>query len=185
MEFDIGSSAVERRSCDVDDLHACFGRSQHHCDLQRRCQLGLQHVNRVDPDSARCCGWVVFNGLNFGNETVGISSAAQSVTVTNNGNIALTIKSITIAGTNQANSSTNTCANPVAANGTCSISVTFTPSVTGTRINNLHRRQCREYSAERYPEGIGGHPVGMVTPSSVAFGDQADGSTSNSQRSRL
>ena len=40
--------------------------------------------------------------LNFGNQTVGVASAAQNVTVTNNGNIALTIKSITITGTNKA-----------------------------------------------------------------------------------
>ncbi len=126
-------------------------------------------------------------GLNFGNETVGIASAAQSVTVTNNGNIALTIKSITIAGTNKADfGETNTCANPVAANGTCSISVTFTPSVTGTRNATISIAD----NAANTPQsviltGIGGHPVGMVTPSSVAFGDQADGSTSNSQKVSL
>ncbi len=126
-------------------------------------------------------------GLNFGNQTVGVASAAQSVTVTNNGNIALTIKSITITGTNKADfAQTNSCANPVAPNGTCSISVTFTPSATGARNATLAIAD----NAANTPQsialtGIGGHPVGMVSPSSVAFGDQAEGSSSSSQKISL
>jgi hypothetical protein len=39
--------------------------------------------------------------LNFGNQTVGITSTPQAVTLTNVGNINLTIRSIRITGTNR------------------------------------------------------------------------------------
>ena len=69
------------------------------------------------------------NSLNFGNQPYGTTSAAQTVTLTNNQNIALTINSI------QANSdfsvSSTTCPispSTVAAGASCGISVKFTPA---------------------------------------------------------
>jgi hypothetical protein len=71
--------------------------------------------------------------LAFGNQTVGISSTSQSVTVTNNGNIPLTIATL-VVGTNASDfSQTNTCGPSVAAGDSCTIGVTFTPAATGTR----------------------------------------------------
>jgi sugar lactone lactonase YvrE len=65
---------------------------------------------------------------------VGTSSAAQSVTLTNGGNAALSITAIAITGANNGDfSQTNTCGNSVAAGANCSIGVTFTPTVSGNR----------------------------------------------------
>jgi len=76
--------------------------------------------------------------LNFGTVKVGTSSPAKKVTVTNLGNTALTINSISIGGTNAGDfSQNNTCGNSLAANASCSISVTFTPSATGSRSANV------------------------------------------------
>ena len=62
--------------------------------------------------------------LNFGNQTVGVTSASQTVTVTNNGNIALTIKSVVITGTNKGDlAQSNTCASAVSPSGSCNITV--------------------------------------------------------------
>jgi len=70
--------------------------------------------------------------LAFGNQTEGTSSAPQTLTLRNTGNAALTINSITIAGTNSEDfAQTNNCPTaPVtlAVGGSCSINVTFTPS---------------------------------------------------------
>jgi subtilisin family serine protease len=75
--------------------------------------------------------------LNFGNQTTNTTSAAQTVTVTNNGPGALTISSIAIAGSNAGDfSETTTCPispSMLAANANCSISVTFAPAATGMR----------------------------------------------------
>jgi exo-beta-1,3-glucanase (GH17 family) len=64
----------------------------------------------------------------FGNQTVGTSSAAKTVTVTNSGTTAATV-SVSITGTGAAAyKQTNTCTASVAAGKTCSVSVTFAPT---------------------------------------------------------
>ena len=71
--------------------------------------------------------------INFGNQTVGTTSAPQNVTLTNRGNVALTISSISENGNNGDFKETNNCGSSVAAGGTCTITVTFSPTVTGPR----------------------------------------------------
>jgi hypothetical protein len=71
--------------------------------------------------------------LIFGAEITGTSSAAQSVTLTNTGNAALSITSVGLTGANSGDfSQTNTCSS-VTAGANCSISVTFTPTAAGSR----------------------------------------------------
>jgi hypothetical protein len=73
-------------------------------------------------------------GLNFGSQTVGTSSVPQTITLTNVGEIAVHIYSIAVTGTDSGNfTENNTCGSGVAAGASCSITVTFTPSATGTR----------------------------------------------------
>jgi centrosomal CEP192-like protein len=79
--------------------------------------------------------------LNFGNQLVGTSSNAQSTTLANKTNTALTISSIAVAGTNSGDfAQTNTCATSPAnlgANGSCQVNVTFQPTATGIRTASL------------------------------------------------
>jgi hypothetical protein len=70
--------------------------------------------------------------LTFGAELVGVSSASQSVTVTNSGNAALTVTSVAATGDW---SETNTCGASVAAGSSCSVSVVFTARAGGARSN--------------------------------------------------
>jgi uncharacterized repeat protein (TIGR03803 family) len=71
--------------------------------------------------------------LNFGSETLGVTSAPQTVTLTNVGNLTLTISAIGITGTNNSEfQQSNNCPGSVPANGSCTISVTFTPSQLGS-----------------------------------------------------
>ena len=72
--------------------------------------------------------------LNFGNQTVGVTSTAQNVTLSNPGNATLTISSIATSGDY---AQTNNCGTSLAAGGSCNISVTFTPTITGTRTGTL------------------------------------------------
>ncbi|HXM99991.1 MAG TPA: SBBP repeat-containing protein [Candidatus Dormibacteraeota bacterium] len=72
--------------------------------------------------------------LAFGGQFLTTTSAAQSVTLTNNGNTALAITSIVVTGDF---AQTNTCGASVAAGATCAISVTFTPTVIGSRTGTL------------------------------------------------
>ncbi len=76
--------------------------------------------------------------LSFANQAVGTTSAAQSVTLTNTGTEALTIWEINVGGSNPGDfAQTNNCGSSIAANGSCAINVTFTPTVTGARSASL------------------------------------------------
>ncbi|HEV2424235.1 MAG TPA: MBG domain-containing protein [Terriglobia bacterium] len=80
--------------------------------------------------------------LSFGNQTIHTTSAAQTVTVTNTGTVALIINSITRGGTNGSQfGQTNTC--PIGGAGlaggsTCTINVTFTPTTRGAKSATLN-----------------------------------------------
>ena len=74
----------------------------------------------------------------FANTTVGSTSATTTVTVTNTGNAALNVQGASIAGANAGDFkvTSSTCSS-VAASGTCSLGVSFTPSASGSRTATL------------------------------------------------
>jgi len=77
--------------------------------------------------------------LTFGNQIVGTSSPAQSVTLRNNGAAPLSIAAIAITGTNSANFGivfTN-CGTNLAPGADCTISVSFGPIAAGTKTASL------------------------------------------------
>jgi subtilase family serine protease len=82
-------------------------------------------------------------GVYFPGTTVGVASAAQTVTLTNKGSVALTLngsgQGISISGTDASSfSQTNTCGVSVAAGGACSIKITFKPAAKGTLTAAVH-----------------------------------------------
>jgi len=74
------------------------------------------------------------SSLTFGTTNLHETSAAQNVTLTNGTSAALAITSIVPSGDF---AQTNTCAAPVAANASCTISVTFTPTASGARSGSI------------------------------------------------
>jgi hypothetical protein len=70
--------------------------------------------------------------LAFDNQNVGTTSAAQTVTLTNTGSGPLTVTSTQVS-TSYAENDTCVAASPIVANGTCIITVTFTPTTTGNQ----------------------------------------------------
>jgi phospholipase C len=67
--------------------------------------------------------------LTFGSQQVGTTSAAQTITASNNKPFKITVNSIAVtSGFTQ----TNTCGKTIAANGSCTISISFAPTMTGT-----------------------------------------------------
>src|SRR5207253_2845911 len=76
--------------------------------------------------------------LSFGTVAIGTTSAAKTVTLTNVGTTTLTITGIAITGTNAGDfAQTHTCGISLAAGASCSISVTFKPTSSGTRTAAL------------------------------------------------
>jgi hypothetical protein len=72
--------------------------------------------------------------LSFGTQKVGMSSTAKPITVTNTGATALTIKSVTVAGSDPLDFiAANHCPASLAAGNNCTIEVTFKPKAKGSR----------------------------------------------------
>ena len=111
------------------------------------------------------------SGLNFGNQTVGLPSAPQNVTLTNTGNINLLISMIQITGANMNDfSQNNNCPASLAPNASCKISVTFTPTTTGTRNAAVSVSDNAPNSPQSASlTGVGVLPAVMFSPSSLTF----------------
>jgi len=77
-------------------------------------------------------------GLNFGSQKVGTTGKAKTVTMTNLATTTLTITSIAVGGTNAGDfAQTNNCGGSLAGGASCTITVTFTPTATGSRSGNI------------------------------------------------
>jgi hypothetical protein len=74
------------------------------------------------------------SSLSFGNENVGSTSGAQSVTVTNPGSSSVSISSVSVSGPF---AQTNACGSSLAAGASCTASVTFTPTASGSASGSL------------------------------------------------
>ena len=74
------------------------------------------------------------SSLSFPNQTVGTTSSAQGITLTNAGLLPLQVSHIQTTG---AFSETNTCGNSVGVGQPCTVSVTFTPTTAGASTGTL------------------------------------------------
>src|SRR6202030_160176 len=77
--------------------------------------------------------------LAFASTTVGVTTAAQVVTVKNSGTAALTLTSETLTGTNATSFliSAKTCTTSLAAAASCTVSVEFKPTAAGALTASL------------------------------------------------
>ncbi len=74
------------------------------------------------------------SSLTFPSQTVGSTSVAQSITLTNTGAVPLVISGVAINGSF---SQTNTCGTGVPSGQTCTFAVTFTPTADGAATGSL------------------------------------------------
>ena len=112
--------------------------------------------------------------LSFGTQSVGSTSAAQGITVTNTGNANLTITRITVTGSNAGDfAETNTCSGSLAVNGTCAINVTFTPTTAGMRTAGLTLTDSATNSPQTVSlTGTGSTPIASLSPTTFTFTSQ-------------
>lgn len=72
------------------------------------------------------------------NQTTSTTSAAQSITVTNNAAVdGYTVSSVALTTGTQFTISSNTCTGTIAAQATCIIQVTFNPTTTGAKSDTV------------------------------------------------
>jgi hypothetical protein len=127
--------------------------------------------------------------LDFGTQLVGAATAPQTVTLTNNNATALAITSISVvatappaAGTDFAIAPGGTCAASLPAGMSCTVNVTFTPSVASTELAKLVFTDGDPSSpqfATLTGTGTNSAPVVLLTPTSLNFGGQLVTTTSS------
>jgi hypothetical protein len=130
------------------------------------------------------------SSVGFGQQPVGTSSVAQNVTLTNSGTGALTIASIGITGANAGDfAQTNTCPlspSTLSEGASCTISVTFSPTVAGSRTAGVDVSSDAPGSPHPVAlSGTGTTPAVTLVPGSLAFGNQLLGTTSPAQNITL
>jgi len=123
-------------------------------------------------------------GLSFSSQPMSTTSAAQAETVTNTGTGNLTFSTVTMGGTNPSDfaKSADTCTGAtVTPNNACTVSVTFTPSATGSRSASLSFADNASGSPQSVSLTGSGISSAQVSPGSLTFAGQAVGSTSAAQ----
>ncbi|WP_307813393.1 choice-of-anchor D domain-containing protein [Ktedonobacter sp. SOSP1-52] len=117
--------------------------------------------------------------INFGNQNVNTASSSQSLTLINNGSSALTINSIGITGGSAGDfSQSNTCPispSTLAAHASCTISVTYQPSVQGNSSATLTINDDASgspHTAALTGAGVVPAPGSSLSPTSLDFGTQ-------------
>jgi hypothetical protein len=126
------------------------------------------------------------NQLNFPAQIQGTASAPQLVVLANSGEADLSISGITISGGNNADfSQTNNCPiapGMLAARTRCEIRVTFSPTVMGTlsaALNVADNASGSPQMVNLKGASTAPGPVASVVPTSLAFGNQAQGTSSD------
>lgn len=122
--------------------------------------------------------------LNLGSQVVGVAGTAQTVTVSNTGAAALNFSGIALSGAAAADFAIGgSCAvgTAVAASGSCTVTVRFTPSATGNRAATLVLASNASNGSASV--SLGGTGVASAAPAaalgatSVSFGSVAVGSS--------
>ncbi|MGB0014778.1 MAG: choice-of-anchor D domain-containing protein [Candidatus Sulfotelmatobacter sp.] len=135
-------------------------------------------VMKIGPNSAPSVS-LSPTSLQFAAQSVGATSPAQTVLLRNMGSSPLGISSITPNGDF---AESDTCGTSVSAAGSCTFSVTFTPTNAGTRSGSIVIQD----NAAGAPHvinltGVGNGPRAVIAPQSLTFPTQSLGATSAAQ----
>jgi hypothetical protein len=119
------------------------------------------------------------SALDFGSVVTGTTSSAQTVTVSNPTGSAASVSSIAASGDF---AQTNNCGSSIAANGSCTVNVTFTPTATGTRTGSLTINAGGVTNTVSLTgNGTAPGPVLNASPGGLSFPGTVVGSTSATQ----
>ncbi len=115
--------------------------------------------------------------LSFPNQVLQTPSTAQTVTLSNAGNLSLQIALITVNGDF---TQSNNCGTSLGAGASCTINVVFTPTVIRTRTANLSIvTSAATFSVGL--SGLGASAIATAAPQALAFGSQLVNTTSRAR----
>ena len=117
--------------------------------------------------------------LSFGSQPINTTSAALSVNLPNNSNDTLTLTSISASGNF---AETNDCGSSLDPGDNCTISVTFTPTATGSQSGTLSVvDSAGTQTVALYGKGASGAAAAALSPSSLTFSSRTINTTSAAQ----
>jgi centrosomal CEP192-like protein/HYDIN/CFA65/VesB family protein len=154
--------------------------------------IGLRFLGVLVASLAGHCVWasepmvsLSANELDFAPQIQGTNSVPQLLVLLNNGQADLIINSIALSGENVADfAQTNNCpAAPavLAAGNRCEIRIIFTPTATGTMsaaVNFTDNASGSPHAVALKGVSTTQAPVASVSPASLPFGNQAQGTSS-------
>jgi len=139
-------------------------------------------IAKIDPTTSAPAVAMGPFSLQFGFENVGSTSTAQTTILRNMGSAALTISNTTMNGDF---AETDDCGSTVvAASSSCTFSITFTPTASGTRTGSLtitDNATGGPHSVTLSGTGVGASESFSVSPSSLNFSSSAVGSATPAQ----
>lgn len=124
-------------------------------------------------------GTVSPSTLSFGNQNLNVASATQVITVTNTGGNVMTVSGVSTTGDF---SQTNDCTALAANGGACRVTVTFTPSASGSRTGTVvinDNAQGNPHSVSLSGTGIAG--TASLSTAGMTFTALNVGATSTAQ----
>ena len=133
--------------------------------------LGVVLAATILPLAAAQTATVSPTGLTFLTQVIGTTSAPKTATLTNTGTVSLSITSITTGGDF---AQTNNCGSSLAGGAKCTINVTFTPTVIGSRTGTLSVND----NASTSPQTVslsGSGTIVSLSPTALSFGSVAVG----------
>jgi trimeric autotransporter adhesin len=124
--------------------------------------------------------------LSFGGQVVGSSSASLTVTLSNPGSTPLTVTGIWLAGSNTGDFAiaSSTCQSAINPQGSCTISIAFTPQAAGARSATLSLTEVSttlSFAQSVFLYGTATLPAFLVSPATVSFGSQTVNTSSSAQ----
>ncbi len=122
------------------------------------------------------------SSLDLGGVSVGDTSVPKTVTLSNESGSTITISSVAASGDFAVQS--DQCTGSLAANNSCTIGVTFTPTAAGTRNGELTVNSTPGGEQRISLVGSGVVPVVMLSPASLDFAQQGIGAPSDPRPSR-
>jgi hypothetical protein len=125
--------------------------------------------------------------LSFGSQAVTTASTPQSINLTNTGNASLSICSLALTGANASDfAQTNTCGSALAAGASCTITITFAPTTSGTRTASVTIADNAGGSPQTVTlSGTGSAPAVSLSPPTLSFGSQPVTTSSTPQSINL
>src|SRR5229473_2058258 len=139
---------------------------------------GDAFVAKIGPNDAPGFSLSSFS-LSFQDEGIGGTTPSQQISLANTGSLTLNITSIVPSG----DFAVTTCGSSLAGGASCTISVTFTPTAAGVRTGTITITDSVASSPQKVTltgNGVAGLAA-TVSPTSLSFGNQTQGTMSAAQ----